>query len=77
MAVIDVNGVALNYREMGSRDQRTIVFTHLVGLWDSQVFDHLVSELDGDFHIVTVDQHGHGGIVNLTMPRCCGSARAA
>jgi len=60
MAVIDVNGVALNYRELGSRDKRTIVFTHLVGLWDSQVFDHLVSELDDDFHIITVDQHGHG-----------------
>ncbi len=60
MPVIDVNGVALNYREMGNRDQRTIVFTHLVGLWDSEVFDHLMTELEDDFHIVTVDQHGHG-----------------
>jgi len=60
MPVIDVNGVALNYRELGSRDKRTIVFTHLVGLGGSEVFDHLVSELDGDFHMVTVDQHGHG-----------------
>lgn len=60
MPVIDVNGVALNYRELGSRDQRTIVFSHLVGLWDSEVFAHLVSELEADFHLVMVDQHGHG-----------------
>lgn len=60
MPVIYVNGVALNYRELGNRDKRTIVLTHLVGLWGSEVFDHLVSELEDDFHIVTVDQHGHG-----------------
>ena len=59
MPVIDINGVGLNYRESGRRDKRTIVFAHPV-LFDSTVFDHLVSELAGDFHLIVLDIHGHG-----------------
>ncbi len=59
MPVIHVNGVALNYRELGNRNQRTIVFSHAL-LWGSEVFDHLVTELVDDFHIILVDIHGHG-----------------
>jgi len=59
MPVINVNGVALNYREQGNRNQRTIVFTHAL-LWGAEVFDHLVSEFANDFHIIVVDIHGHG-----------------
>ena len=60
MSMINVNGVSLNYRELGSRDKPTILFSHLVGPWSSEVFDPLVAELISDFHVVTVDQHGHG-----------------
>lgn len=58
MPVINVNGVDLNYRESGSRDKRTIVFAPPI-LFGAEVFDHLASELVNDFHIVTVDLHGH------------------
>jgi pimeloyl-ACP methyl ester carboxylesterase len=59
MPVIDINGVGLNYRELGSRDRRTVVFAHPV-LFDSTVFDHLVSELAPGFHLILLDIHGHG-----------------
>jgi pimeloyl-ACP methyl ester carboxylesterase len=60
MSMINVNGVALHYRELGSRDNPTILFSHLLGPWSSEVFDPLVAEVKDDFHIVTVDLHGHG-----------------
>lgn len=59
MPVIDVNGVALNYREMGSRDKRTVVFAHPM-LFGSEAFNHLASELVNDFHLILLDLHGHG-----------------
>jgi 3-oxoadipate enol-lactonase len=58
--MINVNGVSLNYSELGSRNGPTILFSHLLGPWSSEVFDPLVAELSSDFHVVTVDQHGHG-----------------
>jgi pimeloyl-ACP methyl ester carboxylesterase len=60
MSMINVNGVSLHYRELGSRDNPTVVFSHLLGPWSSEVFDALVAELNPAFHIVTIDQHGHG-----------------
>lgn len=60
MPVIDVNGVALNYREVGSRDNHPIVFAHAVP-FGPEVFDHVVSELSDDSHLIVLDIHGHGG----------------
>lgn len=59
MPVIDVNGVALNYRELGSRSNRTIVFAHAVP-FGPEVFDHIASEFSDDFHLILLDIHGHG-----------------
>lgn len=59
MPVIPINGVALNYSELGSRDKRTIVFTHPV-LFGSEAVEALASELADDFHLVLLDIHGHG-----------------
>jgi pimeloyl-ACP methyl ester carboxylesterase len=59
MPVIDVNGVALNYRELGDRDNRTIVLAHALP-FGAEVFDHVVSELADDFHLIVLDIHGHG-----------------
>lgn len=59
MSSVDVNGVTLNYRELGSRDKRTIVFAH-TALFGSDVFDHLASELVNSFHLILLDIHGHG-----------------
>lgn len=59
MPVIDVNGVALSYHELGDRSNRTIVFTHTL-LWGSEVVDNLVAEFAKDFHIIVAEQHGHG-----------------
>lgn len=59
MPAVNINGVQLNYQELGDRNNRTIVFAHTI-LFGSEVFDPLVSELVRDFHLVKVDQHGHG-----------------
>jgi 3-oxoadipate enol-lactonase len=59
MPSIAVNGVDLNYYETGSREHETIVFTHSL-LWDNEMFSDLVADLASDFHIVNIDQHGHG-----------------
>jgi pimeloyl-ACP methyl ester carboxylesterase len=59
MPVIDVNGVALNYRELGNRDKRTVIFAHPM-LFGSEAFDHLASELVNDYHLILLDLHGHG-----------------
>ncbi len=59
MPVININEVALNYRELGNPKNRTMVFTHTV-LWDAEMLDHLVPEFVHDFHIIIVDLHGHG-----------------
>lgn len=59
MPVINVNDVALNYRERGNRKHPTIVFAHAL-LWDAEVFDRLMTELADDFHLIAIDVHGHG-----------------
>src|SRR5262245_8403262 len=59
MPIININGVGLNYRELGSRDKRAIVFAHLL-LFDSETFDRLASELVNDYHLILLDIHGHG-----------------
>jgi pimeloyl-ACP methyl ester carboxylesterase len=59
MPVRNINGIELNYYERGDNSKPTIVFVHPV-LFDSTVFDPLVSELENDFHLVLLDIHGHG-----------------
>lgn len=59
MPALNVNGVTLNCRELGSRDKRTVVFAH-IALFDSAVFDQLALELVNDFHLILLDIHGHG-----------------
>lgn len=59
MPVKRINGINLNYRECGNKSAHTIVFSHPV-LFDSTVFDPLVSELENDFHLILLDMHGHG-----------------
>jgi 3-oxoadipate enol-lactonase len=58
MPVKSINGIKLNYRESGKGDH-TVVFTHPV-LFDSTVFDPLVSDLEDDFRLIILDTHGHG-----------------
>jgi 3-oxoadipate enol-lactonase len=59
MPVRNINGVKLNYYESGDKSKPTIVFAHPV-LFDSTVFDPLVSGLKNDYHIILLDIHGHG-----------------
>jgi 3-oxoadipate enol-lactonase len=59
MPVITVNGVALNYRELGNREGRTIVLAHSIP-FGAQVFDEVATELADTFHLVIPDIHGHG-----------------
>lgn len=53
-----IKGIKLNYRECGN-GEHTLVFIHPV-LFDSTVFDPLVSELENDFRLLLLDVHGHG-----------------
>ncbi|HLZ35677.1 MAG TPA: alpha/beta hydrolase [Nitrospira sp.] len=59
MPVIPINGITLHYRESGNRDNPTIVFAPAL-LWGGDSFNELLTELAKDFHLVTVDIHGHG-----------------
>jgi pimeloyl-ACP methyl ester carboxylesterase len=59
MPTIQTNGIALHYRESGNRDNPTIVFAPSL-LWGGDSFNELLAEVAKDFHLVTVDIHGHG-----------------
>jgi pimeloyl-ACP methyl ester carboxylesterase len=59
MPIIHTDGIALRYRELGSRDNPLIVFAHSL-LWGGDSFNELLGELAKDFHLVIPDIHGHG-----------------
>jgi 3-oxoadipate enol-lactonase len=59
MPMIHTRGIALHYRESGNRDNPTIVFAPSL-LWDGDSFSELLTALAKEFHLVTVDIHGHG-----------------
>jgi pimeloyl-ACP methyl ester carboxylesterase len=59
MPIILTNDVALRYRELGDRDNQTIVFVSSL-LWSADTFSELLTELAKEYHIVIPDLHGHG-----------------
>lgn len=59
MPVINVNDVALGYQEFGNREKHTVVLAHPIP-WGYEVFNHLISQLADDYHVVALDVHGHG-----------------
>jgi pimeloyl-ACP methyl ester carboxylesterase len=59
MPTIHTNGIALHYRESGNPDNPTIVFAPSL-IWGGDAFNELLTEVAKDFHLVTVDIHGHG-----------------
>ena len=59
MPIIPINGIGLHYRESGNRDNPTVVFAPSL-LWGGDTFNELLTEVAKDFHLVTVDIHGHG-----------------
>src|SRR5215467_11338360 len=59
MPIIHTDGIALRYRELGTRDNPPIVFAHSL-LWGGDYFGELLGELAKDFHLVIPDIHGHG-----------------
>ena len=59
MPIIPINDVALRYRELGKRDNQTIVFAHSL-LWSADIFSELLTELAKEYHLVIPDLHGHG-----------------
>ncbi len=59
MAKITVNDIEFAYDEVGERSNPTIVFTHSL-LWARDMFSEVVAELADGFHIINLDQHGHG-----------------
>lgn len=60
MPEITVNGVTLNYREIGDRTRPPLVLAHTV-LWGAELFAPLIATLAPHFHILDTDLHGHGG----------------
>jgi pimeloyl-ACP methyl ester carboxylesterase len=51
--------VALNYRELGRRGNRTVVLAHSIP-FGAEVLDRVASELADEYHLVVPDMHGHG-----------------
>ncbi|HXG94187.1 MAG TPA: alpha/beta hydrolase [Blastocatellia bacterium] len=59
MATVSVNGISFAYDERGDRANPAIVFTHSL-VWDREMFADVVADLADQFHIINLDQHGHG-----------------
>lgn len=59
MATVKVNDILFAYDELGERGRPTIVFAHSL-VWDREMFAEVVSDLASHFHIINLDQHGHG-----------------
>ena len=59
MKVMEANGVALHYADVGPVDGPAIVFANSLGT-DFRLWDDVVRRLAGDFRIVRYDKRGHG-----------------
>jgi 3-oxoadipate enol-lactonase len=59
MPIILINDLALRYRELGNRDNQTIVFASSL-LWGADTFSELLTELAKEYHLLIPDLHGHG-----------------
>jgi 3-oxoadipate enol-lactonase len=59
MSQISVDAVSFAYDEHGSSNNPTIIFTHSL-VWDREMFAEVVKDLAADYHIINLDQHGHG-----------------
>ncbi|MBL8149270.1 MAG: alpha/beta fold hydrolase [Blastocatellia bacterium] len=59
MPYISANSTELFYTEFGDSQNPTIVFTHSL-LCDGEMFNDLIERLSSQFHIINIDQHGHG-----------------
>jgi 3-oxoadipate enol-lactonase len=60
MPVVSMNGISFAYDEHGDARRPTIVFTHSL-VWDRDMFADVVADLAGAYHVINLDQHGHGG----------------
>ncbi|RZV99407.1 MAG: 3-oxoadipate enol-lactonase, partial [Rhodobacteraceae bacterium] len=59
MAIAQVNGVSLHYREDGVPDGRPVVFANSLGT-DLRLWDPILPHLPGGLRIVRYDKRGHG-----------------
>lgn len=59
MPTFQTNDVTLYYQEFGNPQNPTIVFTHSL-LWDGLMFEKVIEQLSPHYHIINIDQHGHG-----------------
>lgn len=60
MTMLTVNGVTLNYREVGDRTRPPLLLAHTV-LWGAELFAPLIAKLAPHFYILDTDLPGHGG----------------
>ncbi|NND19989.1 MAG: 3-oxoadipate enol-lactonase [Silicimonas sp.] len=59
MAIAQVNGVSLHYREDGVPEGRPVVFANSLGT-DLRLWDPILPHLPGGLRIVRYDKRGHG-----------------
>ena len=59
MPTISIRDIPFAYDELGERERPTIVFTHSL-VWDRSMFSAVIKDLASEFHILNLDQHGHG-----------------
>jgi 3-oxoadipate enol-lactonase len=56
---ITVNEISFAYDEHGDPHNPTIIFTHSL-VWDREMFSETIARLVDAYHIINLDQHGHG-----------------
>lgn len=59
MATLSMNNLILSYEELGDPNNPTLVFAHALAC-DHSHFSEVARRLMDEFHIVSLDLHGHG-----------------
>lgn len=59
MPAITVNEVSFAYDEHGDPANQTVIFTHSL-VWDRDMFSETIARLSDAYHVINLDQHGHG-----------------
>ncbi|MFC1825702.1 alpha/beta fold hydrolase, partial [Thermodesulfobacteriota bacterium] len=56
---VDVNGLRLHYLDWGNRESTPMILLHGF-MGHARVWDHFASKVKDHFHIIALDQRGHG-----------------
>ncbi len=56
---LDLHSLRFSYYEWGNAGDPTLLFVHATGM-NGRIWDQTISALQGRYHIIAIDQRGHG-----------------